>query len=89
MFQVRTFDEEIRGAVPPSGARMTARFAEHLDEEVARAVRHFRLVGEPLGRALALLVDGLTGDQRFFLGWAQVWRRNYREANLRQAFSLL
>lgn len=30
------------------------------------------------------VIDGLTGDQRFFLGWAQVWRRNYREANLRQ-----
>ncbi len=29
-------------------------------------------------------VDGTTGDQRFYLGWAQVWRRNYREANLRQ-----
>ena len=26
----------------------------------------------------------MTGDQRFYLGWAQVWRRNYREANLRQ-----
>ena len=30
------------------------------------------------------VIDGLTGDQRFYLGWAQVWRRNYREANLRQ-----
>ncbi len=30
------------------------------------------------------VINGLTGDQRFFLGWAQVWRRNYREANLRQ-----
>ncbi len=30
------------------------------------------------------VIDGYTGDQRFFLGWAQVWRRNYREANLRQ-----
>jgi putative endopeptidase len=30
------------------------------------------------------VLDGMTGDQRFFLGWAQVWRRNYREANLRQ-----
>lgn len=29
------------------------------------------------------VIDGFTGDQRFFLGWAQVWRRNYREANLR------
>lgn len=29
-------------------------------------------------------MDGFTGEQRFFIGWAQVWRRNYREANLRQ-----
>ena len=29
------------------------------------------------------LIDGMAGDQRFYLGWAQVWRRNYREANLR------
>ncbi|MBB5987069.1 M13 family metallopeptidase [Sphingobium lignivorans] len=32
----------------------------------------------------APVIDGMTGDQRFYLGWAQVWRRNYREANLRQ-----
>ncbi|HKX91869.1 MAG TPA: M13 family metallopeptidase [Sphingomicrobium sp.] len=32
----------------------------------------------------APVIDGTTGDQRFYLGWAQVWRRNYREANLRQ-----
>ena len=30
------------------------------------------------------MIDGTTGDQRFYLGWAQVWRRSYREANLRQ-----
>jgi putative endopeptidase len=29
------------------------------------------------------VIDGYTGDQRFYLGWAQIWRRNYREANLR------
>jgi putative endopeptidase len=32
----------------------------------------------------APVIDGMTGDQRFYLGWAQVWRRNYREANLKQ-----
>jgi putative endopeptidase len=37
-----------------------------------------------LGGKEAPIIDGYTGDQRFFLGWAQVWRRNYREANLRQ-----
>ncbi|MDP9421747.1 MAG: M13 family metallopeptidase [Pseudomonadota bacterium] len=37
-----------------------------------------------LGAPEAPVLDGFTGDQRFYLGWAQVWRRNYREANLRQ-----
>jgi putative endopeptidase len=36
-----------------------------------------------LGGKEAPVIDGFTGDQRFFLGWAQVWRRNYRENNLR------
>jgi putative endopeptidase len=30
----------------------------------------------------APVIDGLTGDQRFFLGWAQVWRTKYRDAEL-------
>ena len=37
-----------------------------------------------LGQGEAPVIGGTTGDQRFYLGWAQVWRRNYREANLRQ-----
>ncbi len=37
-----------------------------------------------LGGKPAPVIDGFSGDQRFYLGWAQVWRRNYREANLRQ-----
>jgi putative endopeptidase len=37
-----------------------------------------------LGGKPAPVIDGFTGDQRFYLGWAQVWRRSYREANLRQ-----
>lgn len=37
-----------------------------------------------LGGKTAPVIGGFTGDQRFYLGWAQVWRRNYREANLRQ-----
>ncbi len=35
-----------------------------------------------LGGAAAPVIDGLTGDQRFYLGYAQVWRRKYREADL-------
>jgi putative endopeptidase len=36
------------------------------------------------GGKKAPVIGGYTADQRFYLGWAQVWRRNYREANLRQ-----
>jgi predicted metalloendopeptidase len=32
----------------------------------------------------APVIDGLTGDQRFFLSWAQVWRAKYRDGALRE-----
>ncbi|MCA9733073.1 MAG: peptidase M13 [Deferribacteres bacterium] len=32
----------------------------------------------------APVIDGLTGDERFFLGWAQVWGRKYRDEALRE-----
>ena len=35
-----------------------------------------------LGGKPAKDIDGLTGAQRLFAGWAQVWRRNYRQENL-------
>jgi predicted metalloendopeptidase len=37
------------------------------------------LAGKP-----APVIDGLTGDQRFFMGWAQVWRAKERDDALRQ-----
>ena len=30
------------------------------------------------------MIDGFTGEQRFFIGWAQVWRGLYREDALRR-----
>ncbi len=35
-----------------------------------------------LGNMEAPELEGFSGDQRFFLGWAQIWRRNYRDAEL-------
>jgi predicted metalloendopeptidase len=32
----------------------------------------------------APVIDGWTGEQRFFLGWAQVWARKYRDDELRR-----
>ncbi|HEY9218041.1 MAG TPA: M13-type metalloendopeptidase, partial [Phenylobacterium sp.] len=40
---------------------------------------HASLGGKP-----APVIDGLTGDQRVFLGWAQVWRGKYRDDAMRQ-----
>jgi len=30
------------------------------------------------------VIDGLTGDQRFFMGWAQGWRSKIRDESMRQ-----
>ncbi|MBA3541356.1 MAG: M13 family metallopeptidase [Deltaproteobacteria bacterium] len=35
-----------------------------------------------LGGKPAPVIDGMSGEQRFFLGWAQVWRRLYRDQEL-------
>lgn len=45
------------------------------------AYRAYRL---SLNGEEAPVIDGLTGDQRFFMAWAQVWRAMQREANGRQ-----
>ncbi len=46
---------------------------------IAYDAYHKSLGGKP-----APVIGGLTGDQRFYLGYAQVWRINSREASLRQ-----
>ena len=40
-----------------------------------------------LNGAQAPVLDGFTGEQRFFIGWAQVWRRLYRDENLQLRIS--
>jgi putative endopeptidase len=44
----------------------------------------YRAYHMSLGGKEAPVIDGLTGDQRFFLAWAQVWRSMQREAAGRQ-----
>ena len=46
---------------------------------IALAAYHKSLGGKP-----APVLDGLTGDQRFFLAFAQSWREKTRDAALRQ-----
>ncbi len=46
---------------------------------IALDAYHASLGGKP-----AATIDGFTGDQRFFLGWGQVWRTLFRTEALRQ-----
>ena len=36
----------------------------------------------------APVIDGLTGDQRFFLGWAQVWRSKARDEEIKRRLTV-
>jgi putative endopeptidase len=46
---------------------------------IALLAYHTSLKGKP-----APVIDGYSGDQRVFLGWAQIWRAKYRDDALRQ-----
>ena len=48
---------------------------------LSMAYRAYKL---SLGGKEDKVIDGLTGDQRFFLAWAQVWRSQQREGSNRQ-----
>lgn len=44
----------------------------------------YKAYKQSLNGSPAPVIDGLTGDQRFFMGWAQIWRRLNRDEALRQ-----
>jgi putative endopeptidase len=48
---------------------------------ISMAYRAYKL---SLAGKQAPVIDGFTGDQRFFLGWAQGWARKYRDDEMRK-----
>ncbi len=60
--------------------------AESVGDVAGLAVAH-RAYRMSLGGRPAPVIDGLTGDQRFFLGWARIWRAKDRP-EFRRQFSL-
>jgi putative endopeptidase len=36
----------------------------------------------------APVIDGLSGEQRFFMGWAQIWRSKERDEYLRSTLQI-
>jgi predicted metalloendopeptidase len=55
---------------------------ENIGDLSGLAVAHKAYLLSLNGRP-APVIDGFSGDQRFFMGWSQVWRRKYREEDLR------
>jgi putative endopeptidase len=71
--------EPVPGAHVQGGLTMGENIADLGGLLLAVDAYHAALHGQP-----APVIDGLTGDQRVFLGWAQVWRSKIREDALRR-----
>ena len=83
--RARALVEQFSAFSPAPGLHVDGRLtlSENLGDLAGLAIAHraYRLAldGRP-----APVVDGLTGDQRFFLSWARVWRGRLREEYMRQ-----
>ncbi|GAA0315662.1 M13 family metallopeptidase [Sphingomonas oligophenolica] len=77
---VKQYDayEPIPGQHIQGGLTLGENMADLAGLAVAYDAYHRSLHGKP-----APIIDGLTGDQRFYLGYAQVWRIKFREPALR------
>ncbi len=71
--------EPLPGAKVQGGLTMGENIGDNGGLSLGLDAYHASLKGRP-----APVIDGLTGDQRVFLGWAQVWREKARDEALRQ-----
>ena len=71
--------EPIPGFPVQGGLTMGENIGDAAGVAVGLEAYHLSLNGQP-----APVLDGITGDQRFFFGWAQVWQSKYREDALKQ-----
>jgi putative endopeptidase len=71
--------EPLPGQHIQGGLTLGENIADLAGLTVALDAYHRSLGGKP-----APMIDGTTGDQRFYYGWAQVWRTKEREQSLRQ-----
>lgn len=71
--------EPLPGHPVQGGLTMGENIGDAAGTAVGLEAYHLSLNGQP-----APVIDGTTGDQRFFYGWAQVWQSKYREEALKQ-----
>jgi predicted metalloendopeptidase len=85
MKRARLLVEQYSQLEPLPGLRVNGELTlgENLGDLTGVVIAHrayqLSLNGQP-----APVIDGLTGDRRFFFGWAQQWRAKYRDDALRQ-----
>ncbi len=83
--RAREFGKQYEASSPLPGTHVNSELTmgENIADlaGVAMAYRAYKLSlnGKP-----APVIDGYTGDQRFFIGWAQGWARKYRDDELRR-----
>jgi putative endopeptidase len=86
-FQARLdqYERQINAYEPLPGMHVIGKLTmgENVADLAGLTVSHDAYLASLGGKAPPVL-DGMTGDQRFYLGWAQVWRCKYREPYLRQ-----
>jgi putative endopeptidase len=70
--------EPIPGFHVQGGLTMGENIGDAAGNAVGLEAYHLSLNGQP-----APILDGTTGDQRFFYGWAQVWQSKFRDDALR------
>ena len=83
--RARMLVDQFNGFSPLPGAKVNGELtlAENVGDLVGLSIAHQAYTLSRQGRA-APAIDGLTGDQRFFLSWARVWRGKLRDEYLRQ-----
>jgi putative endopeptidase len=79
------FEKQINAYEPLPGMHVNGKLTmgENVADLAGLTVAHDAYIASLNGAAPPVL-GGMSADERFYLGWAQVWRRNYREPNLRQ-----
>ncbi len=79
------YERQINAYEPLPGMHVNGKLTmgENVADLAGLAVAHDAYIAS-LNGAPAPVIDGMTADQRFYLGWAQVWRCNTREAAARQ-----
>lgn len=71
--------EPLPGFFLQGGLTMGENIGDAAGVAVGLEAYHLSLNGQP-----SPVLDGVTGDQRFFYGWAQVWQTLYRDDAMRQ-----